>query len=41
MDPTNLAQDHVVGDEDDNDASSEDDGDALSSDEAVVGESSE
>ena len=41
MDPINLAQDHVVGDEDDDDASSEDDGDASFGDEADVGESFE
>ena len=41
MDPTYLAQNHVVGDEDDDDTSSEDNGDALSGDEADVGESSE
>ena len=41
MDLTSLAQDHVVGDEDDDDASLEDDGDASSGDEADVGESSE
>ena len=37
MDPINLAQDHDVGDEDDDDASLEDDGDASSGDKADVG----
>ena len=41
IDPTNLVQDHDVGDEDDGDSSSEDDGDASSGDEDGVGESSE
>ncbi|KAL5575070.1 hypothetical protein UlMin_016769 [Ulmus minor] len=41
MDPASLAQDHVVGDKDDDDASSEDDGDASSGDEADVSESFE
>ena len=40
MDPPSLAQDHVTGDEDDDDASSEDDGDALDADGVDVGESS-
>ena len=40
MDPASLAQDHVAGDEDDDDASSEDDGVALDATEVDVGESS-
>ena len=40
MDPTNLAQDHDVGYEDNDDASLEDDDDASSGNEADVGESS-
>ena len=37
MDSASIAQDHVVGDEDDDDASLEDDGDASSGDKADVG----
>ena len=40
MDPASQAQDHVTGDEDDDDASSEDDGDALDVDGVDVGERS-
>ena len=40
MDPASLAQDHIIGDEDDDDASLEDDGVALDADGVDVGESS-
>ena len=40
MDPTSLAQDHVAGDEDDDNASLEDDGDASDADDVDAGESS-